>query len=145
MSADFAVIPTPKFNEQQAAYRVAMHDNNHLIGLPYTNTEKIEACTATLELMAYLSYYDVFPEYLNEALKYKYSRDEETAEMIQLIYDSVYTDFGLIWERWIWNALWLRNGGIAKNPASTIVKSQDTWNETFKQILADLDRLSAGQ
>lgn len=130
MSDDFAVIPTPKFNEQQNEYRIAMHDNNHLIGLPYTNS-KIEATTATLELMAYLSYYNVFPEYLNEALKYKYTRDEEAAEMVQLIYDGIYTDFGIIWEQKIWDSLWLRNGGISKNPASGIMKVEGTWLKTF--------------
>ncbi len=143
MTDDYAVIPTPKFNEAQEEYRIAMHDNNHMIGLPYTNT-KIEATTATLELMAYLSYYHVFPEYLNEALKYKYSRDEETAEMIQLIYDGVYTDFGIIWEQFIWQGMWLRNAGIAKNPASIIRKSEATWLKQFNQTVEALQSVSVG-
>ena len=144
MADGFYVIPTPKYNVKQAEYRTMMSDGTHIFGITY-NCSNVPAVTATLELMAYLSYYDVFPAYLNEALKYKYTRDEETADMIQLIYDSVYTDFGLIWEKWIWGTLWLRNGGISKNPASTIMKSQDQWNTTFKEILAELDRLSSGQ
>ena len=144
MSDDFAVIPTPKFNQAQEEYRIAMHDNNHLIGLPYTNT-KIEACTATLELMAYLSYYNVFPEYLNEALKYKYTRDEEAAEMIQLIYDGVYTDFGIIWEQYIFGSLWLRNNGISKNPASNIKKGENNWLRTFNETIAALESVSVGE
>lgn len=143
MTDDFAVIPTPKLNEAQEEYRIAMHDNNHLIGLPYTNS-KVEASTATLELMAYLSYYNVFPQYLNEALKYKYTRDEEAAEMIQLIYDGVYTDFGIIWEQFLWGSLWLRNEGISKNPASIIKKSEANWLKRFNDIISKLDSVSVG-
>ena len=143
MTDDFAVIPTPKFNEAQEEYRIAMHDNNHMIGLPYTNS-KVEASTATLELMAYLSYYNVFPQYLNEALKYKYTRDEEAAEMIQLIYDGIYTDFGIIWEQIVWQGQWLRNEGISKNPASIIKKSEANWRKTFNDIISKLDSVSVG-
>ena len=141
MADDYAVIPTHKYNAAQTEYRIAMHDNNHMIGLPYTNT-KIEASTATLELMAYLSYYNVFPEYLNEALKYKYSRDEETAEMIQLIYDGVYTDFGIIWEQYIWQGQWLRNGGINKNPTSELKKQESKWLLKFNETVEDLRSVS---
>jgi len=92
--------------------------------------------------MAYLSYYNVFPEYLNEALKYKYTRDEEAAEMIQLIYDGVYTDFGIIWEQFIWQGMWLRNGGISKNPASEIRKQEAKWAKQFAETVEKLQSVS---
>ena len=121
-----------------------MHDNNHLIGLPYTNT-RIEASTATLELMAYLSYYNVVPDYINEALKFKYTRDEQAAEMIDLIYASVYTDFGLIWEKWVFGSHWIRAYGVTKSPASLMVKLEENWSLNLKETLARLDELSAEQ
>ena len=144
MTDDFAVIPTPKADMNQTEYRSAMHDNNHLIGLPYTNT-RIQATTATLELMAYLSYYNVVPDYINEALKFKYTRDEQAAEMIDLIYASVYTDFGLIWEKWIFGSHWIRAYGVTQSPASLMVKLEETWALNLKETLARLDELSAEQ
>ena len=144
MTDDFAVIPTPKADMNQTEYRSAMHDNNHLIGLPYTNT-RIQATTATLELMAYLSYYNVVPDYINEALKFKYTRDEQAAEMIDLIYASVYTDFGLIWEKWIFGSHWIRAYGVTQSPASLMVKLEENWALNLKETLARLDELSAEQ
>ncbi|MBR6735873.1 MAG: hypothetical protein IKL92_03265, partial [Oscillospiraceae bacterium] len=92
MQDDFYLIPAPKLDLDQPEYISVMSDGNQIMGLSYT-CEHIEAATATLELMAYYQSKMVSELYFDEVLKYKYSRDEDTAEMVQLVHDSVYTDF----------------------------------------------------
>jgi hypothetical protein len=93
--------------------------------------------------MAYYTDKMVTDLYFDEALKYKYSRDEDTAEMVQLVHDSIYTDFVFIWERWIWGTHWLRYNGYGPNVVSAIRKVEGKWLDSFNETLAKLDELAA--
>ena len=141
MQDDFYLIPTPKLDQNQTEYRSVMSDGNQIMGLSYT-CQHIEAATATLELMAYYSDKMVTDLYFNEVLKYKYSRDEDTAEMVQLVTDSIYTDFVLIWERWIWDSHWLRYNGYGSGTVSMMKKNENNWIKKFNDTLAKLDELA---
>ena len=144
MEDDFYLIPLPKFDLNQAEYRASMQDSNQIMGLVYT-CENIPAATATLEMMAYLSNENVSNVYFNEVLKYKYSRDDDTAEMVQLIHDSVYTDFVLVWELYLFDGNhWLRYDGFVANPASQIKKKVESWTKLFNQMLSDLEGVTVG-
>jgi len=142
MEDDFYLIPCPKLDLNQPDYRSIMTDGNSLMGLAYT-CQNIEAATATLELMAYFNDQMVTDLYFDEVLKYKYSRDDDTAEMVQLVTDSIYTDFVLIWERWIWDAHWLRYNGYGRGTVSMMKKSESNWIKRFNETLAKLDELAA--
>ena len=141
MQDDFYLIPAPKLDVSQPEYISVMSDGNQIMGLAYT-CEHIDAATATLELMAYYQSKMVSELYFDEVLKYKYSRDEDTAEMVQLVHDSIYTDFAFIWERWIWEEHWLRYKGYGKNTVSTMRKVEGTWLTRFNDTLATLDELA---
>lgn len=142
MDDDFYLIPNPKLNTDQAEYRSSMSDGNQIIGVAHT-CKNIGATTATLELMAYLSDQGITSLYFDEVLKYKYSRDDSTAEMVDLVHDSVYTDFVLIWERWLWDDHWLRYGGFQSSIASIVKKNQDKWIKRFNETIQKLDELAA--
>jgi len=141
MQDDFYLIPPPKLDTNQTEYRTVMTDGNQIMGLAYT-CQHIEAATATLELMAYYNDKMVSDLYFDEVLKYKYSRDEGTAEMVQLCHDSIYTDFVFIWERWIWDAHWLRYNGYGMGTVSLMKKSEANWIKRFNETLAKLDELA---
>ena len=47
-----------------------------------------------LEILNYRSYHDVLPAYYDVCLKTKYSRDEESSEMLDLIFSSRVIDIG---------------------------------------------------
>ncbi len=92
MEDDFAVLPMPKFDEEQEEYITILHDGTLLLGIPTTNT-KMEMTTAVLEAMAAESYRTVTPIYYEQALKIKYVRDEKSAQMIDLIRSNIADDF----------------------------------------------------
>ena len=137
MQDDFYIIPMPKLKESQADYRSAIDDNNMIIGIPNCCTS-IEASAATIELLAYLSERNVNSAYYNEALKYKFTRDDRAAEMIDFITAHMCTDFVFIWEKWIFGEHWLRYG-LSPNPVSDIRKKQSGWVDKFNETINILD------
>lgn len=138
MQDDFYIIPMPKFDANQPEYRSAIDDNNMIIGIPYC-CANIPASVATVELLAYLSDTMVNDAYYNEALKYKFTRDDRAADMIDFITSCMCTDFVFIWERWIFGEHWLRYDGINNNPVSLIKKEEKGWLKTFNDTIATLE------
>lgn len=92
---DFGIIPYPKFDETQQRYRTASQDGYSLFCYPITQTE-LEMCSIIIEALAAESYKQVVPVYYEVALKSKYSRDDESAEMLDIIRDGVVFNFGAI-------------------------------------------------
>lgn len=96
MSDDFYIVPTPKFNEDQTQHYTALHDGNTIFGITYCS-DAIPAAAVALEAMAAESLRIVTPEFYDFALKFKYTRDDEASEMIDLIKECAYSDFVFVW------------------------------------------------
>ena len=92
MESDFGIIPYPKFDEAQTEYysRVSYYWANVV---PTTNTH-LEMTGAILEAFISYSARYVVPAYYDIALKTKYSRDEESVAMLDLIFENRVVDIG---------------------------------------------------
>ena len=95
MESDYGILPMPKRNSEQPGYYTVATDWHSMFCIPVTNT-KIEAAGAVMEAMAAESYRRVTPAYYEVALKQKYSRDEETSQMLDIIRDGLRFDFGTV-------------------------------------------------
>ncbi|MBQ4573616.1 MAG: hypothetical protein IJA85_00285 [Clostridia bacterium] len=84
MESDFGFVPYPKYDETQEKYHTISHDNYSLLCVPIT-TQDLEMVGAVTEAMAAESYRTVTPAYLDIALKEKYSRDEGSKKMCDLL------------------------------------------------------------
>ncbi len=84
MEDPFGVVPNPKYDENQETYHCLVADGYFVIGMPTTvaDTDFVSLIT---EAMAADNYINVYPVYYDVALKSKYSQDEATAAMIDLI------------------------------------------------------------
>lgn len=139
---DYMIVPCPKLTEAQS-YRSSVHDAVQLYGINAAS-EKIPAAAATLELMAYYSYVNVRPVYYDSALKFRYTTDESSAEMIDLISSSVYSDFVYIWQFCAtFNGMGdlLRAQTRNKNFSSTIKRKEESYNTALETIMEDLKAL----
>ena len=96
MEDDYYIIPVPKFNEEQANYITGVHDGCTIFGIPY-DSEKVAQAAVALEFLCATSSETVTPLYFEGALKGRYTRDPEAASMIDLIHNSVTTDFAVAW------------------------------------------------
>jgi len=95
MEVDFGIIPYPKLNESQTFYISVAGDSFSLFFLPIT-VQDTEFTSIITEALFAESYKQVIPAYYDVALKTKYSRDDESQQMIDLIRDSLTFNFGAI-------------------------------------------------
>ena len=96
MEDDYVILPFPKYDEAQERYLSYCHDDYSVFGIPVSAASP-ERSFAVLELMNELSYRYVLPAYYEIALKDKYSRDEATSQMIDILYDGLVFDIGWIY------------------------------------------------
>ncbi len=96
----FSVVVLPKNDENQAEYHTLIFNGHPIVGIPYTvPVERLSAVGATMELMASEGYQTVYPAFYEIAMKTRYSRDDESAKMIDMLRDSATTDFAYIWSQ----------------------------------------------
>ncbi len=92
---DFGILPMPKYDEAQETYTTMGFADFH--GIPRgVSEESIGRAGIVLEALNFENYKTVYPAYKDVALQRKYSRDEESADMIDIIFDGVFMDFGMV-------------------------------------------------
>ncbi|MHB1154810.1 MAG: hypothetical protein ACYCWE_21620 [Eubacteriales bacterium] len=96
MDSDYGILPYPKFNEEQDTYSTRVQDGVSIWAIPVT-VQNQECVGATMEAMAAQSYRTVTPTYFEIALKVKYSRDEDSVRMLDLIREGVMFNFEIIY------------------------------------------------
>ena len=96
MEAEIGILPLPKYNENQDRYFSTTYGNSLWV-LPKTLDLGAESDNAgiILEAMSFAGYYDIIPQYKEVVLKTKTARDDESADMIDIIFDSVYFTFDM--------------------------------------------------
>ena len=96
MPDDFGVLPFPKYTVDQGQYYTRVYG-----GFPFvvpTTVQNPEIVGAIMEAMACESRNTVIPAYFESSLQNKYSRDTDTAEMLDLIINTRLYDLGdTIW------------------------------------------------
>jgi len=96
METDFGIIPYPKYDDKQEQYYSRI-EGCELFCVPVTN-KTLEFTGAVLEAMASESAKSVIPAYYDIALQGKITRDEESSEMLDLIFETRVFDWGdTIW------------------------------------------------
>ena len=91
---EYGFLPIPKFDESQENYISGSTDRPYAIPITVTDTAYVGA---VLEAMASEGYRTVRPAYFDIALKNKYTYDEESAEMLDIIGDTIILDFAYIY------------------------------------------------
>ncbi len=143
MPEDFAIVPAPKLDESQETYLTTLHDGTTIIGLPKTiSDDALPAVCASLEALAAESYKSVTPAYLDVALKNKYSRDPESAEMIDLIRENIISDFGFQYTSTGFNNFFRGQTTAGGGIASTIAKKEKAWTKLLEKIIKSLEENS---
>ena len=95
MEDDFGILPFPKFDEAQEKYMGLIQDAYSLFSVPATNYD-FDFVGAVTEALAAESYRYLTPAYYETALKIKYSRDDTTSQMLDIIREGARFDFALV-------------------------------------------------
>ena len=96
MKADFGIIPMPKYDAEQTRYYTPLNVWSSTILAVPRDTEDVVRTTDVLNLLTCESYYTVIEPFYDLVLDSKLVRDEETASMLDIAFDSRFYDIGLI-------------------------------------------------
>ena len=139
MKSDFGIIPYPKFDEEQENYYSITHDIMRIMFLP-RNCKKPKTVCAALEELAFIGWNDNLPTYYNTILMNKYSRDELTGQMIDLIRDGCTADIAFIYND-AFNSVGYIYRTLIQNEsntfASTFAKNQAKTNEKISEFIEE--------
>ena len=96
MEQDYGILPLPKYDEQQESYISFMNPwTCAFVGIP--SSADAERSAFVMEAMAYASYNTVRPKIYDVVFNHKASRDEESAQIIDIIIESSYLDLNGIY------------------------------------------------
>lgn len=87
MDAEFGVLPYPKLDEAQKDYATYIANYAAVCGIP-VSAEDPERVGVVLENLCGLSHWDLQDAYIKDTLSFKYIRDEESREMLDIIFDT---------------------------------------------------------
>lgn len=95
MEDDLGILPMPKLTAEQESYYSASWGGEILM-LPKTVLLANEGDNigTILEAMSFYAYYNIIPLYKEVALKTKTARDEESSDMLDIVFASASFDFG---------------------------------------------------
>lgn len=139
MDSDYGILPYPKFDEVQDIYSTRVQDGVSIWGIPVT-VQNQDCVGAVMEAMAAQSYRTVTPTYFEIALKVKYSRDEDSVRMLDLIREGVMFNFEIIYNGQLggpWNVM--RDLMIKKSSdfASYWAKNEQNFQKNLEKLVAD--------
>lgn len=125
MDADFGILPNPKFDESQESYNTSVNPYTSVtIAIPISNPE-IEKAGMILEDLSAESKYTLQPAYYELNLGTKFIRDEESSEMLDIIFKSRLYDIGELYDF----------GGFA----SGVVRYPSTYKEGYASAFASME------
>jgi len=135
MESEYGIVPYPKLNDTQENYISNVEGAATMLVLP--PTAEGEFVGTVVEALARESSLTVIPAYYETTLQQKFSRDEETIDMVKIIRDTAYFDMGYIYN--IGGAGFLSASLIAqksKDLASYFEKNERAIQRAIDQLIA---------
>ena len=99
MKDDFGILPPPKYDEAQEKYYCNMA-NGEVATLPRSyDAERLDNIGIILEAMSFYTHHKIIPVYKDVLLDVKVTRDVDSLEMLDYVFDGITYDFAVnIWQ-----------------------------------------------
>ena len=128
---DFGVVPVPTYSEDDAFSTCASFTYT-LYGIPLDARDP-DMSSAVMEAMAYEGWKTVTPAVFETAMKLKYTHDEDSIRMLDIIRDSISFDFGRVFNSMLSSITWQMFRGV--------VNGTGNWSSTLASNLKMLDKM----
>ncbi|MBQ8640822.1 MAG: hypothetical protein IJ480_01270 [Clostridia bacterium] len=130
MEADLGILPIPKMDEEQENYITSSHDTTNVGVIPIT-CSKADTMAAVLEVLSRESAESVIPAYYETSLKTKYVRDDQSAQILDLIRQNISCVFPVAFGNYcgnlaLYNAFSIPLAAKSTDFVSNYVKSEAT-------------------
>ncbi len=138
---DMGIIPFPKYDEEQADYHVLVSGAG-VATIPVTLPEdRRENVGILLDALCRDSQQNLLPTYKEVVLKTKYARDEDSAEMLDIIFDSLTYDLGLsVWPQDTYYRYMECYLKMNDNFSSVTDKIKNTVEKDISDLVSSLDK-----
>lgn len=134
---DYGFAPIPKFDETQETYISGSTDRPYVV--PVTATDD-ELLGIIIEAMSAEDYKIVRPAYFDVALKTKFTYDEDSAEMLDIIGNNIVLDFSYIYSFYGGFAWALMNMMNPDNPSTDFASWYEKNLSSEKNKLANIQQ-----
>lgn len=136
---DFGIIPYPKWDEKQDTYYTMSDGAHDLQSVPVT-VANLDRASCIVEALNAESYKEVIPVYYDIALKVKYSRDEESVQVLDQLLSARTFDFGYIYDGWQGLAFILQDctSSKSKNFASKAASKEKSASKRYQKVIDQL-------
>ena len=137
MEQDFGILPMPMLDETQENYISPCAGGASWVLAKTVSPDDYENLGIILEAMAYETYRDILPIYIENAVKTRAGRDAESAEMLDIIYNTLKYDFSgnLLLNKMQYG--WMTQIFNAKS-SNTLVSSITADLHNYEKILGDM-------
>lgn len=96
MDTNYGILPLPKYDEyQEEYYHLIMPDSASVMGVPISCGDA-EFTAFLLEAISAESYYTVYPTFYDVIMMGRYTRDQQSRDMLEIIFDTRTFDIGTI-------------------------------------------------
>ena len=100
MESSYGILPIPMYDDNQETYysQVSPHHDS-MFAVPVSLKEEVlPKIGATLELLGYYSYYEVYPDFYDVVIQGRGTRDAESKEMLEIAFANRTYDLGMIYD-----------------------------------------------
>lgn len=150
MEDGLGVIPYPKLDENQKNYITSTHDTAEIGVIPLTVAPvELDYISAVIEVLCRETYRNVLPVYYESSLKMKYTRDDTSAKMIDIVHDNIGNSFALAYNSSLNDILTsgiynTDNIAAKKNDfASSYAKREKVAMQKLDKIIEDFEAMQA--
>ena len=140
---DFGIVPSPKYDEKQEKY-YSQSNIGEIATLPRSfDMARAENVGMLMEAMGFYSQQHLLPAFADVAVSVKATRDDESMEMLQYIFEGISFDAGVVvWQNDV-GSVYMKN--VFLNRANTIASTTEsiaTAMETkFKALVEQIEEM----
>ena len=142
LETDFGVLPIPKYERAQESYysNVSIHQSG-LLSIPITAPD-VERTGIILEALSAESRFTVMPAYYDLALKSKYLRDDESEDMLDILFNSRIYDLAEFYNfgglPWQWTSIYDTKG---RDIVSMYEKAEGAIGKDIEKLIKTIQNL----
>ena len=139
MEDNYMVLPLPKYNEaQEDYYTIISQSSSFLYGIPMSVAD-VEYSSIIFDALAYEGYKNVIPAFFEISMKVKYSRDDLTSQVFDLLRDNTSIDFGFIYggngmSKLVSKVISEKSKDFASAYAANEASALDNYNKVIDQL-----------
>ncbi len=141
MEDNIGLVPYPKYNEEQQGYHTLVCDGNHTVLSIALQPSEYRKVAIIMDALGYYSYIESLPAYVEVILKDKMTRDNESEDMLEIIFSTEAYDLGTgMWSEYAKNIfskdIFMKSStDIASVCAKNINRIEKTLANFEKQLL----------